>query len=95
MFQSNRRFRLWEFSSTFNQVSIRSLIEDGLHTNIDIIFWGVQEVSVPVYFESMYLEGSKTNDPRASSESRVYVLNGTWEIVASGYKVLENRNPIE
>lgn len=98
MFNSDRRFKLWDYRVSHNQLLIRSPATPDIPTNIDVVFWGVEFVSVPTAFIGLTIERSFEGSdirilitPSPNGEKFVVASHGTqYVIVAAGCKVLEN-----
>jgi hypothetical protein len=98
MFTSDRRFKLWDCRVSHNQLLIRSPATPEIPTNIDVIFWGVEFVSVPTNLNGLAIErqsdGSNIGipiSPSPNGERFLIESNGKcFAVVAAGFKVLEN-----
>ncbi|HEY1068138.1 MAG TPA: hypothetical protein VGE52_18590 [Pirellulales bacterium] len=47
MFESSRSFQLWDYHVSHRQMLVRSPQEPAVADNIDLVFWGVEYVSLP------------------------------------------------
>ena len=98
MFKSNRKFKLWDCRVSHNQVLIRSPSTPDISTNVDLVFWGVEFVSLPTSFDGLEIDrGESTKQagsefsPSANGEVFLIDTGGKkFAVVAAGCKVLEN-----
>lgn len=98
VFQSHRRFRLWDCSPSHDQVLIRSPATRETPTNIDIVFVGVEFMSLATSFDGLTItrETSAQNAGvkfSPSANGTVFLLRTSdqaFAIVAVGGQVLEN-----
>ena len=96
MFQSDRKFKLWDYRVSHNQALIRSPRSPDISTNVDLVFWGVEYLSVPSTFDGIAMtkaDAMAANGFTPSSNGDVFVIETSGEsfvIVAAGCKVLEN-----
>lgn len=84
MFVSERKFRMWDYRVSHNQLLIRSPQTPDISTNVDIVFWGVDRVDLPTAFNGLELIKRGEEDFSIGTDS------GEYSILASGCKVLEN-----
>ncbi len=84
MFQSDRKFRLWDYKVSHNQALIRSPRKPDIATNVDIVFWGVERLDLPTNLDGLQM--SKGDDDEFIIESG----GQRFVVVADGCKVLEN-----
>jgi hypothetical protein len=100
-FASDRRFRIWDYNVSHNQMLLRSPKSPDHSENIDIVFWGVEYIEIPSAFTGVELVKASTEE--ASSMKRipekrcetsdVHVLSSggkKFVVVAAGFKVLRN-----
>ena len=98
VFQSHRRFRLWDRSPSHDQVLIRSPATREAATNIDIVFVGVEFMSLATSFDGLTVTRETSlqhaNVPLSpSANGTVFLLRTAGKafvVVAVGGKVLEN-----
>ncbi len=97
MFQSNRKFKVWDYRVSHKQVLIRSpQTPDNEATNVDLVFWGVELLSIPSEFDGVLMSKgdlAEIVDFTPTENGDVFVIetnNRRFVIVARGCKVLEN-----
>lgn len=98
MFKSNRKFKLWDCRVSHNQVLIRSPSTPDISTNVDLVFWGVEFISIPTSFDGLQIvRGVSTKDAgfefSPSTNGEVFLIETAgrrFVVVAAGCKVLEN-----
>lgn len=100
-FDSDRRFRLWDYNVSHKQMLLRSPKSPEAGDNLDIVFWGVEYLGLATSLDGVKLAPASTED-HASAEwalgktldpSRVYCLisgDQHFIVVAAGFKVLRN-----
>src|SRR5438034_1124768 len=97
----NREFDLWDFSPTHSRVLLRSPKNANSDKNIDIIFNGVEYLSIVPYLKEikmeMYHNGNSINKPDLNKyigkyEKLFLIKNSidTYYIVAFGMVIIEN-----
>lgn len=97
MFQSDRKFKLWDYRVSHKQALIRSPKTPDIATNVDFVFWGVEYLSIPSTLDGIAVvkaDAMAGNGFTPSSNGDVFVIETGGEsyvIVAAGCKVLENR----
>lgn len=101
-FRSNRRFRLWDYNVSHNQLLLRSPQTPGIPTNIDIVIWGVEYLDLASMLDGVELapavgadleRAEKFVGRKLERSSKAFCLiSGDRRslVVASGFKVLEN-----
>lgn len=101
MFQSNRLFKLWDYSVSHQQLLIRSPMTPDIPTNIDLLFWGVKSLNVETVLRGV--EVACTDDCSINSEQltkflkngcKVFLIQSggsSMIVVASGFRALENK----
>ncbi|HEY5312920.1 MAG TPA: hypothetical protein VIK18_10395 [Pirellulales bacterium] len=100
-FASERKFRIWDYNVSHNQLLLRSPKSPEVAKNIDIVFWGVEYIGIPAALDGIELAQVEKDDkarrellPGESREAaNVYRLASSqtqYFVVASGFKVLEN-----
>lgn len=62
MYESKRTFKVWDYNVSHKQLLLRSPRTDGDIENIDIIFWGVEVVSIPTTFSGLSLHKLPSNE---------------------------------
>lgn len=94
MFESARRFRLWEYRVSHNQLLIRSPKNSDFSTNIDLVFWGVEFLKIPSSFNGLSVrKGSKSDDRLNVKEIDSFIFESSGQeffLEAGGCKILEN-----
>ena len=98
MFQSDRHFQLWDYRVSHRQLLIRSPQSPGISTNIDLVFWAVEMLSVPSSFKGLEMRKGDISDAARlsvspSSDVSVFIIETdeqTFAIAAGGCKVFEN-----
>jgi len=98
---SQRRFKVWDYNVSHNQLLIRSPKTEEFQTNIDIIFFGVSYLNLPTTMHGISLCESSVEEvnniqlvfPNKSDTDKVFVLsslNNKYMVVAKSCKILEN-----
>ena len=98
MFTSDRRFKLWDCRVSHNQLLIRSPATPEITSNIDVIFWGVEFVSMPTTLNGLAIERRSDGkdigipiSPSPNGERFLIQSDGKcFAVVVAGFKVLEN-----
>lgn len=96
MFESPRTFKFWDYNVSHKQALIRSPRSSSDATNIDLVFLGVEFMSVPTMMNGINLvkvKDYKIPAYRPSQSSDVYTIRTggkQYLIAAVAYKVLEN-----
>lgn len=96
VFYSDRVFKLWDYTASFQQILIRSPMSPSVHTNIDVFMWGVEFLRVPSKFKGLHLgvaHDSDCGDLSPSSKGSTFTINSDGKqhlIVALGFRVYEN-----
>ncbi len=101
-YSSDRRFKIWDYNVSHNQLLLRSPRTPEINTNIDFVFWGVEYIDLPTSFVGISLEPPERADMfnversigKPCDISGVYcVVSGEQRhfVLASGFKVLENQ----
>ncbi len=101
MFQSNRLFKLWDYSVSHQQLLVRSPITPDIPTNIDLLFWGVKYLTVETILRGVDIvridDCSSLNDYEAKFIKdghkifRIRSGGSSMIVVASGFRALENQ----
>lgn len=99
MFQSSRQFQLWDYNVSHQQLLLRSPKSQEEETNVDLIFHGVEQISLPTSLAGVQIvaqpfDGEIATRERLSTAGTVYVINSegkTGWIVAYGCWAFENR----
>lgn len=87
MYESKRVFKIWDYNVSHKQLLIRSPRTNGEVENIDVIFWGVEHISLASSFDGLSLERGVAN-----SETSIPVFAvGSGHVIAAGCKVLVNQ----
>ncbi|HEX3658754.1 MAG TPA: hypothetical protein VHV55_23380 [Pirellulales bacterium] len=100
-FVSERRFRIWDYNVSHNQMLLRSPKSPEVAKNIDIVFWGVEYIGIPTTLDAVELTRVENDDKaigdflpaKAHEAANVYRLASgqkQYFVAASGFKVLEN-----
>lgn len=101
LLESGRRFRLWEFRVSHNQLLVRSPRNDDAATNTDVVFTGVVFMELPTDFDGLRIaEGDSSRldripalEGRRTRGMKVYILTSAGRehlIVAASATVSEN-----
>ncbi len=98
-FSSDRRFRLWEYNVSHDQLLIRSPRSSELDTNIDLVFWNVHYFAIPTWFDGIVLDHATLKEIQSTSSATrpthdVFSLacaGSRHIIIAGGFKVLRNK----
>ncbi len=98
MFNSCRKFQLWDYRVSHKQALIRSPISSEWPKNIDVLFWGVELLYVPTVFGGLHIRTTESvgNAPlpiELSRTSKLFEIQTSGQnayVVAAGCKVLEN-----
>jgi len=56
IFQSDRRFQVWQYTVSHGQLLIRSTKEGGHETQVDVLFKNVRALNIPVTFDGLAIE---------------------------------------
>src|SRR4051794_11561024 len=77
LFKSDRPFQLWDYTVSHRQLLLRSPIaprtstSPRFTTNVDLVFWGVESLSIPTWFEGLQVSlspgGAGSGDLGASN----------------------------
>lgn len=101
MFQSNRIFKLWDYSVSHQQLLIRSPKTPDIPTNIDLLFWGVKHLTIETMLRGV--EVVLTDDTSDVPDSASRFVNDGYKVfriqsggscfivVALGFRALENQ----
>lgn len=100
-FASERRFRIWDYNVSHNQMLLRSPKSPEVAKNIDIVFWGVEFVGIPTALDTVELalvekdekvigEFLPVKTHEAANVYRLVSRERQYFVVAGGFKVLEN-----
>jgi hypothetical protein len=100
-FVSDRRFRLWDYNVSHNQVLIRSPKSIGVGTNVDIVIWGIEYIDMITILDGLTMATASLEECRRaerslgkeieSSQVLCFISGGSrFIVVAAGFKVLEN-----
>lgn len=84
MFSSERRFRLWDYKVSHKQLLIRSPRGADVETNVDLVFWGVERMDLATSFDGLVLSTTDEGHFQIQTDGKFF------QVVASGFKVLEN-----
>jgi hypothetical protein len=103
MFDSNRIFQVWDASSSFSRIMLRSPknVTDNYHMNIDIVFWGVKYINIPWVIRGFSLVNTEDNDSMVIEKYMGYTIdkdniytiisqNMRYYVVATKYIITEN-----
>jgi hypothetical protein len=102
-FSSGRRFRVWDYNVSHNQLLLRSPISpDGDTHNIDVIFWGVEYLEITTVLHALTMVPPTAEDRehvqhmtgKPCDTSDLYcILSGErrFRVLALGFKVLRNQ----
>ncbi|MHC2067785.1 hypothetical protein ACYFX5_09955 [Bremerella sp. T1] len=98
MFKSDRNFRLWDFRVSHNQLLIRSPSTREISTNVDLVFWGVEFMSIPTALNGLEItrteskndDGLNFKPPSNGSMFLIETASTKNVVVAAGCKVLKN-----
>lgn len=101
IFQSDRHFKLWDYSVSHMQMLLRSPRTPDIETNIDVVFWGVEFVELPTSLlgiEIIAASSGDASDLRARLKRnvepgglfRVVSSGNSYVVVASGFTVFQN-----
>ena len=94
LYHSTRRFQLWDYRVSHQQLLLRSPASPEERTNIDLVFWGVAFLALPTTLNGLVLErnapenGPVTPEPYSAFE--VVSEGQRHRVEAVGFKVLEN-----
>ncbi len=55
MYESQRTFKVWDYNVSHKQLLLRSPLTNGEINNIDIVFWGVEFISIPTIMDGLVL----------------------------------------
>jgi hypothetical protein len=100
LFRSDRYFQLWDYQVSHRWMLVRSPESPRIRHNVDVLFFGVQFMAIPTYFEGLEL-GKATPEDAASVRRlvgepdmpKLYYLSssdGRYFVSALGFKVYEN-----
>jgi hypothetical protein len=101
LFVSDRRFRLWDYNVSHNQMLIRSPKSVDVGTNVDIVMWGIEYIDIITTLDGLTMAIASLEERRRaeqslgkdleSSQALCFISGGTrFIVVAAGFKVLEN-----
>lgn len=96
-----RKFRLWDYNVSHEQLLLRSPRTSSNTKNVDIIFWGVEYLELPTSLQQVELQAGTEDDlarvckildkPIPSEGIHCLVTaEGRFVVVAAGFKVLSN-----
>src|SRR5262245_45789885 len=97
----SRRFRLWDYNVSHDQLLLRSPKDERNLKNVDIIFWKVEYVELtsrlidvqPVFPTDEEVSRLSYRLRKMINKNDIHVLEsheGRSVVVAAGYKVVEN-----
>jgi hypothetical protein len=100
-FDSDRRFRLWDYNVSHKQMLLRSPKSPDAEANVDIVMWGVEYLDLPTSLDGVKMAPASREDVgraeralgRALDPSQVFCLlsgDRRFLVVAAGFKVLRN-----
>jgi hypothetical protein len=100
-FDSDRRFRLWDYNVSHKQMLLRSPKSPDAGTNLDIVMWGVEYLDLATSLDGVRMASASCEEvgraERALGKpldpSQVFGLisgDRRFLVVAAGFKVLEN-----
>jgi hypothetical protein len=85
VYESKREFKIWDYNVTHKQLLIRSPRTNRERENIDIVFWGVEQVALDTSFDGVSLQLHACD-----AESSLVFTIGIGRVRAAGCKVLAN-----
>ena len=85
-YKSNRNYILFDYNMSHSQLVLRSFKEDDSERNLDIIFFGVNQIKIGTNFDSINIEWEKGNE-----EDDIEFIINDGKIVCSFFNVLENK----
>ena len=97
----NRHFQLWEYKVSHGSLLVRSPKTMELDLNVDIVFSGVELVSMPRHLHGLDFARASLEDRLSAKQlighevaaDRLFILisrNVRYKIIAANYKVNEN-----
>jgi hypothetical protein len=100
-FESDRRFRLWDYNVSHKQLLLRSSKSPEAETNVDIVMCGVEYIDLATSLDGVKMVPASDEElrraeqalRRAPDASQVFCfLSGArrFLVVAAGFKVLRN-----
>jgi hypothetical protein len=100
-FDSERRFRLWDYNVSHKQMLLRSPKSPDAATNLDIVMWGVEYLDLATSLDGVRMASASREEVeraeralgRPLDSSQVFGLisgDRRFIVVAAGFKVLEN-----
>jgi len=91
-YTSTRLFRFWSFIVSHNTLLIRSSLGEKEKTNIDLVFFGAQELHLVWKFDGLALfEGEKISDTRFERRFKIQSGASMFFIDALAVSVFENQ----
>ena len=96
-----RKFRLWDFKVSHDQLLLRSAKDNQHRENIDVAFVGVEYLELPTRLEELKIREGGDAEHRKTEElfgkriakGRVFVIESNdhcYIVVAAAMKVIEN-----
>lgn len=100
-FDSDRRFRLWDYNVSHKQMLLRSPKSSDSEANVDIVMWDVEYLDLTTSLDGVKMAQASCEDlgraeralGRTPDSSQVFCfLSGDrrFIVVAAGFKVLRN-----
>ena len=97
-----RQFQLWEYSVSHGMLLIRSPKSSNQNTNIDVVFGGVEYISLPRFLREIEITSAQDEDVMCLRDvledeintKDIYVIMSEgrrYYVVASGMKVSSNK----
>lgn len=103
MFRSSREFKLWDYNVTHKQLLMRSPLTGANEDNLDIVFWGVEFLSVASVIDGITIRRATEGELKSflpinllSSEHQtpaysIEAVKCNGFVLAAGCKVLRNQ----
>ncbi len=101
MYESKRAFKLWDYNVSHKQLLLRSPHTSTEIDNVDIVFWGVEYISIPTALDTILLRkvsvkelGEHLNLQNRDLASPAFIFgnsNCVDFVLAAGCKVLVNQ----
>lgn len=100
-FDSDRRFRLWDYNVSHKQMLLRSPRSPDVEANLDIVMWGVEYLDLATSLDGLKMASASCEEHRRAERALGKVLDSSqvfcfasrdqrFLVVAAGFKVLEN-----
>lgn len=98
IYDSKRTFQVWDYRVSHQQLLLRSPRNTEFDSNIDIIFFGVEYINVPILVKCLCI--NPQNDHRNlhavsisnnGSTFEIISANSSYHVIASSLNIFENR----